>query len=106
MKVNIFGVNELQFEGENAAEKILLFNLHKALCETRDARESVFRKAVASFRPGMLGRLYNRIFNPNRSALWEEWNSVGSRVSSARFHNGTVVLSIKLMVDSSAQTER
>ena len=108
MKTQALGAREFRLESESPDEMMLLRNLHTALRETQDARIAVFDKAVGPFRPGIVGRLYSRVFRPNRSLLWKEWTSIGPRLSSSLFHDGSLILSIRIRETAadSAQTER
>lgn len=99
MKVTLIASNELRFEGENDAEKRFLRELHIALGEPRNAHYEMFRK-VYPFRGGWWGRLFQR----NRSSLWEEWLSINTRVGAATFHDGSLILTITERTNTSAHT--
>lgn len=100
MKVELIGNGELRFEGENTEEREFLGDLHSALCEPRDAHYEMFRQ-VYPFNKGQ-----DKPSQRNRSSLWEKWITITPRVSSAHFHDGSLILSIRESADKSAQTER
>ncbi len=101
MKTRLIGGNELRFESESDEEGKFLIELHNALYEPREAHYQTFLR-VFPFRRGILGK----IFQPNRGSLWEKWLTISPRVSSARFHDGSLILSIKEHANKSAQAER
>jgi hypothetical protein len=93
MKTELLGNTGILLVAESDAEQMFLNELHKTVNEGQRARASVFRRAVGPHRTGILGRIIE-VFR-SRKALWNEWDSIQQKVSTAYFHDCTLVLHIK-----------
>lgn len=90
MKAELTNDGGLRLEGETPQENEFLRRLHSGLTKPREAHFEMFRR-VYPFRKGILGKYLAQ----KRRELWGKWLTINTPVSSAHFHDGSVIIDVK-----------